>query len=46
MEMMVITAAPISLLITDFYINITNKFWSELSFAILIISFILLQVYV
>jgi len=46
MEMMVITAAPISLLITDFYINMTNKFWSEFSFAILIISFILLQVYV
>ena len=46
MEMMVITAAPISLLITDFYININSKFWSEFSFIILIISFILLQVYV
>ena len=46
MEMMIITAAPISLLITDFYININNKFWSEFSFIILIISFILLQVYV
>ena len=45
MEMMIITAAPISLLITDFYINISNKFWSEFSFIILIISFILLQVY-
>ena len=46
MEMMIITAAPISLLITDFYININNKFWSEFSFIILIIGFILLQVYV
>jgi len=46
MEIMVITAAPISLLITDFYININNKFWSEFSFVILIIGFILLQVYV
>jgi hypothetical protein len=46
MEMMVITAAPIALLITDFYVNISNKFWSELSFIVLIIGFILLQVYV
>ncbi len=45
MEMMIITAAPISLLITDFYININSKFWSEFSFAVLIISFVLLQIY-
>lgn len=46
MEMLIISAAPISFIITDFYINIKNKFLSELSFIILIISFILLQIFI
>lgn len=43
-EMLVISAVPVTFLISNFYISIQSKFWSELLFTVLFIFVIFIQI--